>query len=53
RVSGSDAQTGPEIGALLDADLSMTIGESTGLLPEECDLAIHSAAGPPDHPELL
>ena len=53
RVSGSDAQTGPEIGALLDADLSMTIGESTGLLPEECDLAIHSAAVPPDHPELL
>ena len=53
RVSGSDAQAGPEIEALLEANLSVTVGESTGRLPEECDLVIHSAAVPPDHPELL
>jgi UDP-N-acetylmuramate--alanine ligase len=52
-VSGSDAQQGPEIEALLNANLTITTGESAGELSEECDLVIHSAAVPPDHPELL
>ena len=53
RVSGSDAQLGPEIEALVAANLTVTTGKSNGSLPDECDLAIHSAAVPPDHPELL
>lgn len=53
RVSGSDAHAGPETDALLNADLAIRTGESSGSLRPDCDLVIHSAAIPLDHPELL
>ena len=50
---GSDANDGPDLAPLHAIKIPIATGASTGGLPEDRNLLIHSAAIPPEHPELL
>ena len=52
-VTGSDANDGVELEALHACKIPIATGPSMGGLPEDRNLLIHSAAIPPEHPELL
>jgi UDP-N-acetylmuramate--alanine ligase len=50
---GSDAAPGPFVEAVRRAGIPVSLDQSAGELPEECDLVIASAAIGADHPERL
>lgn len=52
-VTGSDSEEGPELHPLRTANIPIATGPSAGGLPEDRNILIHSAAIPPEHPELL
>ena len=52
-VTGSDMAASPTLTPLAEAGIPIALGPSAGGLPEDRDLLVHSAAIPPDHPELL
>ena len=51
--SGSDAVGSELTDALDDRGIHVSLDQTTGTLPEQCDLVIASAAIKPDHPEML
>jgi len=51
--TGSDTSESDLTRSLEDAGISVSYDQSSGELPEACDLVVASAAVKPDHPELL
>jgi UDP-N-acetylmuramate--alanine ligase len=52
-VTGSDKEQSAATDALVAEGISVVFDQAAGVLPESCDLVIHSAAVRPDHPEML
>jgi UDP-N-acetylmuramate--alanine ligase len=52
-VTGSDKERSATTDALAAEGYGLCYDQSLGLLPEQCDLVIHSAAVGPNHPEML
>ncbi|MEM1423604.1 MAG: Mur ligase domain-containing protein, partial [Planctomycetota bacterium] len=53
RVSGSDVAPNGVTGRLEEEGIRVSFDQRAGVLPEETDLVIASAAIPHDHPEML
>lgn len=53
RVSGSDAQGSSTTDALLQAGITVSVGQAPTPLPEACGAVVASAAVKPDHPQML
>jgi UDP-N-acetylmuramate--alanine ligase len=51
--SGSDAVGSELTDALKHSGITVSLDQTTGTIPDPCDLAIASAAIKPDHPEML
>lgn len=51
--SGSDSVASNLTAALQNADIPVRLEQTSGTIPDQCDLVIASAAIKPDHPEML
>ncbi|MFO0874725.1 MAG: UDP-N-acetylmuramate--L-alanine ligase [Phycisphaerales bacterium] len=52
-VGGSDVAESEATSALVEEGIAVRLEQSSGWLPDQCDLVIASAAIKPEHPELM